>query len=269
MTNLLESAARELGLTYRNRLAGGEFGACLVSDTAATPMVLKALPFPHWQARWARAAELVERLRATGYPAPHYIATGATDEYVWSLQELLAGERPSAPTAAHIDQLIALATRHAGFASPNPSWLPGRLESIRRCCTSLAAHGPTARLAESLLLLIERYAGIDVLDDGVVHGDFHHGNFLAKGEQVVGVFDWEGAGSGDWRSDLANLVVVVDDPAPAEALRRVASPEVAAVFVALHVSRYLEYDSRTRPDQLERKAGRVVSRLGNWWESVL
>lgn len=29
----------------------------------------------------------------------------------------------------------------------------------------------------------------------------------------LGEFRWEGAGSGDWRPDLANLVVVVDAPA--------------------------------------------------------
>ena len=269
MTSALEATATQLGLTYEHRMAGGEFGACVVTDSVGNPMVLKALPFPEWANRWAQAAELVERLRLTGYPAPHYIGTGATEEYVWSLQELLSGEVPTAPSPAHIDQLVALASRHADLGSADPSWLPAALESIRRCCESLLAYEPTARLAECLLLLIERHAAIEVLDNGIVHGDFHHGNYLAKGEQVVGVFDWEGARSGDWRSDLANLVVVVDSPTVNEGLRRVASPEVAAVFVALHVSRYLEYDSRTRPDQLERKAASVVSRLARWWESVL
>ena len=269
MTNLLETAASGLGLTYHRRLAGGEFGACLVTDNSKAEMVLKALPFPDWQARWARAAELVERLRATGYPAPRYIETGATKEYVWSLQELLSGDRPTAPTRAHMDQLIGLAARHAELGDPDPSWMPAVVESIRRCSTALAAHEPTALLAESLLLLIERHAAIEVLDNGIVHGDFHHGNYLATGERVVGVFDWEGASCGDWRSDLANLVVVVDDPVVSGALRREASPEEAAIFVALHVSRYLEYDSRTRPDELERRAAGVAARLAPWWESVL
>ena len=269
MTNALQTTAAELGLTYQRRMAGGEFGACVVTDSAGAVMVLKALPFPDWAGRWAQAAELVERLRRTGYPAPHYIGTGATQDCVWSLQELLPGEVPTVPSPAHIDQLVALASRHADLASPDPSWLPARLQSIRRCCQSLLDHQPTARLAESLLRLIERHAAIEALDNGIVHGDFHHGNYLAEGEHVVGVFDWEGAAIGDWRSDLANLVVVVDVPAAGEALRRVASPELAAVFIALHVSRYLEYDSRTRPDQLERKAAGVVSKLAKWWEPVL
>jgi aminoglycoside phosphotransferase (APT) family kinase protein len=269
VTNLLENAAMQLSLTYRNQLAGGEFGACLVTDGTGAVMVLKALPFPDWAARWARAARLVDRLRATGYPAPRYIDTGATDDFVWSLQELMPGDVPTTPEPAHIDQLVVLASRHADLAPHDSAWLPEKLESIRQCCFSLLAHDATAHLAESLLRLLERHAGIDLIQDGIVHGDFHHRNYLARGQEVVGVFDWEGARSGDWRSDLANLVVVVDAPTAADALRRVCSPELAAIFVSLHLSRYLEYDSRTRPDQLERKAARAISRLAPWWESVL
>ncbi|MBW3537556.1 MAG: phosphotransferase [Actinobacteria bacterium] len=240
-----------------------------MTDKAGTAMVFKALPIPSWGPRWAQAAQLVDRLRLAGYPAPRYFGTGATDEYVWSLQELLPGHVPVTPSPTHVKQLVDLASRHAGMAEPDASWLPGRLESIQRCCDALAEYEPTARLADTLRLLLERHSAVEALDNGIVHGDFHHRNYLASGDDVVGVFDWEGARCGDWRSDLANLVVVVDDPAATGALQRAATPELAAIFVALHVSRYLEYDSRIRPEQLADKAERTIARLAPWWEAVL
>ena len=56
------------------------------------------LPNPGLLPQWRRGAELAERLRQQGYPAPVYVATGATSGATWSLQELLPGEIPPSLT---------------------------------------------------------------------------------------------------------------------------------------------------------------------------
>ena len=57
-----------------------------------------------------------------------------------------------------------------------------------------------AALLDQALALNDRHAG-----DDVVHGDFHHGNFLAWDGRLTGVVDWGGAGRGDRRFDLVTL----------------------------------------------------------------
>jgi len=43
----------------------------------------------------------------------------------------------------------------------------------------------------------------------VVHGDFHPGNVLARGEEVAAIIDWETAQPGDARADLLRMYAAV------------------------------------------------------------
>ncbi len=50
---------------------------------------------------------------------------------------------------------------------------------------------------ETLLRVLDRTDDVVLAQTNIVHGDFHHRNFLVDGERVTGVFDWEIAGPGD------------------------------------------------------------------------
>src|SRR5207245_4076937 len=63
--------------------------------------------------------------------------------------------------------------------------------------------GAAPRLAECLLAALPR-EGVPVL----VHADYHYGNMLFKGAQVVALLDWEIAQLGQPLLDLACLAVV-------------------------------------------------------------
>ncbi len=39
----------------------------------------------------------------------------------------------------------------------------------------------------------------------LVHGDFHTGNFIAAGDRITAIVDWEMAMQGDFMFDLAGL----------------------------------------------------------------
>jgi hypothetical protein len=103
---LLMRIAAALGLHVVAPLAGGEFGALLVEDARGRELVLKAMASPDWAPRFARGAEMAERMRALGYPAPHYAGTGVQLDASWTLQERLPGSVPDVLTEAHARRLL-------------------------------------------------------------------------------------------------------------------------------------------------------------------
>src|ERR1700674_2871888 len=110
---LLLRIASALGLHVVAPLAGGEFGAMLVQDASGRELVLKELLSPDWAPRFARGAEMAERMRALGYPAPYYVGTGVQLDASWSLQERLPGSVPDVLTEAHGRRLLELVQMHA------------------------------------------------------------------------------------------------------------------------------------------------------------
>src|SRR5687767_4282993 len=111
--SVVEETAHALGLRVLRVLAGGLFGAWLVTDDRGTPLILKVLPDPSLATTWSTGAAMAERLRANGYPAPVYRGTGSTDGAVWSLQEQMPGVVPDRLHLGTAEQLVALARRHA------------------------------------------------------------------------------------------------------------------------------------------------------------
>lgn len=202
---IVHAVAAELSLSIVRPLAGGEFGATLVTDADQRDMVLKVLQSPGLAPRFAEGAELALRLVERGYPAPRYYGTGATREVAWSLQEVLPGHVPQSVTMAHARKLVELAGMHAGAAGRSSSWRDETIDRMRKLSRRLAESPEARELAAELGQLIEVGAEAELLDDGIVHGDFHHRNYLAIGDEVTGVFDWELASVGDWRADLVTL----------------------------------------------------------------
>ena len=92
--DLFPAIAAQAGVEIVGPLAGGVFGATLVRDAEGRELVLKAMASERWERIWARGASMANHLRASGYPAPEYVATGVAEGATWSLQERLRGDVP-------------------------------------------------------------------------------------------------------------------------------------------------------------------------------
>lgn len=263
--DVIDEIAEMLGVRVEERMRGGQFGAYRAVGRDDRPLVLKAWPYPVFGADWQRGAALAERLRRSGYPAPEYLGAGATDQACWSLQELLPGEVPAALTEPMAEQMTELARRHKDAADVDVD-VPAELRaSMRQAITTLMTTEVTAALAAELKSLLERTASVNLRSRDIAHSDFHSQNLLVEAECVSGVFDWEGARPGDWRCDLANLVVTCDATTPIEALRSEPA-DVAAIFVAWHSARYLAFDITNHPPaRVQEMAPLVEHRLAKWW----
>lgn len=262
----LEWLAGRLNLTFVRSFSGGEFGAALVTDEQGDERVLKAMNGADWAPRFERGAALSERLRTSGYPSPRYFGTGAIDTTSWSLQERLPGGVPAQMTEPHAEQLLDLLTLHVDAAphpgDPRSRMTHGLAESLER----VAAHPLTRELASELSSALASGFLDDLRTGDIVHADFHHRNFLAQGEEVTGVFDWELAYGGDWRIDLVRLACWSSwdsghsTPAAGEIVRRAAveacEPRVLAGISAFHsldaLAFFLEQD---RTEAVEFVAG--------------
>ena len=270
---LLAPVAEALGLELVSVFGGGELGAALVRDRQGADLVLKVLPGAEWADRFARGTALAGRLRSPDYPVPRYAGTGVHDGVSWSLQERLPGSVPDVMTAAHARRLVGLAGLHAGAAGRRGDVRARLDQELDGVSARLAGVPEVAALARDLTAAHARDVR-GLRDGGVVHGDFHHRNFLAVGDRVTGLFDWELAWAGDWRFDLVTLACWaswVPEQFTPEA-RRVAvdaaesecEPGVLALFAAHVALRTLDFDARTHPDRLPGLAAAVAVSTRAW-----
>lgn len=276
MTETLQRVASELGLVVEKRLGGGEFGATLVSR-AGSQLVLKVLPSAGMLAAVTRGSGLANRLRSAGYPAPEYVGVGTFEDSTWTLQRLLPGRIPKVMTGAHAEALLALAERHADFAEETFDWQAAAVRQTRRSLA--AARGVAPELSGELESVMDRSGGIELRRGDVVHTDFHHRNFLAEGERVTGVFDWEIATPGDWRFDVVTLafwmaVVPAGFTEDARVLVReraqaVCDPATLAFMATVLAARQLEFDARVHPERLDGFRQALELEAAHWWRAVL
>jgi aminoglycoside phosphotransferase (APT) family kinase protein len=275
---LLVRIAGRLGVQVVASLAGGEFGALHVRDEDGRNLVLKAMPSTQLAARYRRGGEMAERLRGLGYPAPYYAGTGIELGASWCLQEHLPGTVPDVMTEALAVRLVELAQMHAGAAGTHS---PGRnaeaSPAMRKRLAELEAREETKTLASELGVVFENLAQVELLRDGIVHGDFHHRNYLAVGDRITGVFDWDFADSGDWRSDLVTLAFWSAMPpgliprAPAQIIisrtQELCPPDVLALLAARLTLRQLEFDARVHPERLAGLIAGIEVHVAPWWRA--
>ena len=270
---LLAPVAEALGLDLVTVFGGGESGAGLVRAGEGAELVLKVLPGAEWAGRFAGGAALASRLRSAAYPVPRYAGTGVSDGVSWSLQQRLPGAVPDLMTATHARRLVRLAGRHAGAAGRRGDVRARVDQELRGATTRLAGCPEAAALVRDLTRALARDAP-GLRDGDVVHGDFHHRNYLAAGDRVTGVFDWELAWAGDWRLDLVTLAcwaswVPSQVTAPArrfviDAARAACEPGVLALFTALLTLRTLDFDARVHPDRLPGLVATVGATTRAW-----
>lgn len=266
-----------LDLQPVGRLPGGEVGAHEARDAAGTRYVVKWWPGGGSYLRVRRAADLVERLRAVGYPAPRYVLVERTDELTLMVQEHLPG-RP-APTVDEplVDALAALVERQAGLGDGGPEWGATIVESLVQGCRGYCEHESLERHDPRTAALLDRIRRVGRETDpaslpahDVVHFDFHPGNVLVRDGRVAGVIDWEGCRCGDRAFDLVTLAFVLELRQVQASLRRrvwaLATAAAAAparrAYLAHVVLREVDWSLRNHgPDELERRLA-AVARCG-------
>ena len=271
--SLLPKVASALGLEIVGELGGGEFGAALVRDADGRELVLKALPGGTAAAGMARGARLSARVRSADYPVPEYVGIGVTAGASWSLQERLPGEIPEPMTMAHLDQLLGFLDRNRDAADEDGDVLGHYRPWLDTALDPLLADDRTASLAAKLAAVVAGADDVAFRRGDVVHGDLHHRNFLAVGDRVTAVFDWEGAWVGDWRVDLVNFAdwgrwnhqIPDDVGARLGALAEEAcEPRVLAVLAAIHATSTTGFYLDVHPDWVEQHVANIEATTASW-----
>lgn len=272
MTELLERIAAELRLTIEGRFGGGEFGATKVRRNDED-LVLKLAGDPGWLPVVTQGAALANQVRRFDYPAPQYVGVGLFEETTWTLQRVLPGAVPSVMTGAHAQALLTLAERHADLADAPFDWQSAAFEQTGRSLGIVRDVAP--ELAAELEQVLVRTAGIELRRGDVVHSDFHHRNFLAEGDRVTGVFDWEIASPGDWRFDAVTLAFwasvlpgAATDEARDIARRKaeaVCEPATLAFMAAALTARQLAFTARRHPERVPGFLAAIEAGVASWW----
>ena len=270
----VELAADVLGLQIVRRFDQSMFGAALVEGRDGSPLVLKASTDLALAPEWALGATMAARLREHGYPASHYVATGATDAIIWSLQAVLAGRVPAMFTVGHAEQLVELAQRHDVDSGQRRPWDSMARDISRRALFDLGSL-PNG-FDGTLRTVLDRTADVALAQTTIVHSDFHHRNFLVDdADRVTGVFDWDIAGPGDWRFDLVTLAFACRmypktcEPAAIAtvdaAVRSHCDGPTAAFLNACQTLRALSMLRSRRPDWVPEASVRMQAQLAEWF----
>jgi aminoglycoside phosphotransferase (APT) family kinase protein len=249
---------RGLALHAAGVFTGGEVGATDVRGDDGSRFVLK-----WWEgdaASGRRAAALVERLRAQGYPIPRYAIADDLGGVTVMLQEYLAGTVSDEVSAATVETLLALNGVQADEGDREAGeWSAYIAGSLLQGCDGYCLHQSLRDYDRRTVALLEtiRATGETVSDlpsGDVVHIDFHHRNVLLAGGAVAAVIDWEGCRSGDAAFDLVTLafgLTVACVPAAArervwDEARRRAAPDALRAYVAHMALRQVDWSIRHR-----------------------
>jgi len=221
-----------LGTDYRlvRQLTGGfQSGAFELTGG----VVLKWTDDPGWAARVRRAAELVRRARAVGYPTPAWLTVGTTAAgSPYQLQEFVSGTPVrdySVVDDALARELIAVCDLQRDLV-PEPgiswsSWSRGVvLEGWDGIWERVSKYGgETDELLRRYELLCRPYRDEVLPDNDFVHGDLNLGNLIVEDGRITGIVDIEAAGAGSRAYDLISLAT--------SAARDGAAPGVDELFV--------------------------------------
>lgn len=221
MTDTTESVVAELnvalGTGYRlvRQLTGGLQSSAYELADGAARVVLKWSDDSGWAPRVRRAAELVRRARAVGYPTPAWLAVGTTAAgSPYQLQEFVRGT--ALRDASLVDEslareLITICESQRDLVPEHETnwsvWARGVVfggrdgvwERVRRY------GGEAAELIERYDVLCRPHRDHALPGDDFVHGDLNVGNLILEGGRVAGIVDIEAAGSGSRAYDLVSL----------------------------------------------------------------
>jgi aminoglycoside phosphotransferase (APT) family kinase protein len=216
------------GTSYQlvRRLAGGlQSGAFELSD-GSSKAVLKWSENPGWAHRVFRAAELVQKARAAGYPTPAWLAVGTTVAgSPYQLQEYVDGTPLIDATSLDLDlaeQLVLISECQRGLVDDGQSnWSDyvrgvvfegwdGTWEEVR------ALDARSAELIERFQRVCDPCRDQELPVDDFVHGDLNVSNLVVADGVIAAVIDIEAASGGTRAYDLVALAAsAARDGAPA------------------------------------------------------
>jgi hypothetical protein len=222
--------AHGVRFVLRERCQDGFGGAWLLSDSDGRRAILKLnTDMAH---RVGRLPQLIDRIRAAGYPTPRWLAAGETlDGTAYHVVDFVSGEPMSRSplTLRAVENLIEVIERQTGLdPDPTVDWTG----YVWQCAFGNGENDPrpmTRQLGQSGIELIERfddllapYTGLELPRTDLVHGDFNTSNVMRQHDEITGIVDAESIGSGTRALDYATLLP--------RALKQGASLEVIAAI---------------------------------------
>ncbi len=240
-----------------DRYATGEQGAFALSDAADERFVLKWASRPSVLPRFERAQQVTERLRALGYPAPHYVLVGWIADAAYAIQRALPGQPLQQLPLAFVADFLTLNACQAGQAIseamnwPDPIVQPVLFGGDGFCLLEpMQTYATTsARMLQAVQAIVRRYVGEIAPQADIVHYDCNPANVLATTTGITGVIDWDGWCAGDRMFDVATMLFYsYTDPAVRTALwqtiQKCSGPASGAVYLAHLIHRQVDWSIR-------------------------
>jgi hypothetical protein len=193
-------------------------------------------------------------LRSRDYPAPATLATGTVNDVRYALTELMPGSPLPELTAGFLPRVIDLVDRQRAIGLDGRApWVLDMVTSVVDGRAGYCEHAAmqsysseTAAILDRLRAIAAAHADIEVATDDVVHTDFHTRNMVVVGTEITGVFDWEGATSGDRTFDLVTQALYA--PACRSALLEAAAertdPRALELYAAHMALRQVDWSIR-------------------------
>lgn len=245
------------------RLAGGRSDSVQLLGADTARMVVKIKRGAWWGEQLAHFADLVEALRAEGYPTPPVLGHGALGEDRFFLAtEYAPGSQPAGMDARLTREIITAIGLHAAVhPSPVRDWSAMITLFLNGGLADHRFPPQLAGLAQQALDLVPH--PLPALPTGeFVHGDLTTRNILTRAGRLSAVIDAEGFGTGTRTIDLTSMLASTgpEDRAAAELLAEqaiAASDEsVFRACLAHQVFKAL-FSAADRPRQLAAVADRA------------
>lgn len=220
-----------------------------------------------------------ERARTGGVRAPPVLSVGCVGDHGYLLTRWTEGAPRKRLPGPAMRELVNAIGRMRNRATPVPGrWtrflqeraytLAGR---IRRQTTGRSGRdghpGRVVTLAGGLVDHVRQIKDLPVRECDLVHGDLHAANVLVRRRRLAAVIDWELAGVGDHRFDLASLDVwrVATTTGRLPQRWSVPATDVATaavrIYQALATLSLLSWSSRSREPHLHRRVSAIAGAL--------
>lgn len=239
------NAAHATSFNLLSAYPDGEQGAFALIDLQGRQSVLKWQPGACDLHRARQVQVLTDLLRSHGYPAPRYLLIGSIPEGIYSVQEALPGAPVRHLSYGHLIRLLEIHALQQGLALTGmKDWHNEAIQTVLCGGDGYCLHASLQHYADHtshLLTELQRRVAINRDEphrtNDIVHGDFQHANILVHNEQISGIIDWQGPGSGDCSFDLATLLFYsYDDPVICEHLWRHALAQASLNLLTIYCS---------------------------------
>lgn len=203
------------------RLAGGRSDSVQLLGSGAARLVVKIKQGAWWQSQLARFADLVQGLRAAGYPTPPVLGHGPLGgDRFYLATEYAPGSQPVGMDVVLARDVLAAVGLHATVhPSPIRDWSAMITLFLNGGIADHRFPPQLAGLAQRALDLVP--SPVPALPTGdFVHGDLTTRNLLTRSGRLSAVIDAEGFGTGTRTIDLVSMLAStgLQDRAAAELL---------------------------------------------------